>query len=147
MILSEDSSSDLFGLFCGQEIGRGQYRTVYQHQLEKNRVIKHDTCVNWSNVHEWSIFCEFQHTPLGKWLAPIYWLSPRGIWMIQAKTTPIKIGNYPKRVPAMFADIKPENWGMWRGHPVCHDFGNHSLLALARKPAAAMQQVVWEHHV
>ena len=59
----------------------------------------------------------------------------------------IALGLVGEGVRTVFADIKPENWGMWRGHPVCHDFGNHSLLALARKPAAAMQQVVWEHHV
>lgn len=147
MQLSEDSSSDLFGFFCGKELGRGQYRTVYEHQLEKNRVIKHDTCVNWSNVNELQIFQEYQDSPIGKWLAPVYWLSPRGIWLIQARTTPIKIGKLPKRVPALFADLKPENWGMWQGRPVCHDYGNNALHRLAKKPAAAMQSVVWEHHV
>lgn len=143
MQLSDDSSSDLFGMFCGKEIGRGQYRTVWQHQLDKKLVIKHDTCVNWSNVHEWSIFCELQYGPLEKWLAPVYWLSPRGIWLIQARTTPLKDGQFPKRVPAMFSDVKPENWGMWRGHPVCHDYGNHALYRLGRKTGALMQTVAW----
>lgn len=101
MQLSEDSSSDLFGFFCGKELGRGQYRTVYEHQLEKKRVIKHDTCVNWSNVNEFQIFQEYQDSPIGK----------------------------------------------WQGRPVCHDYGNNALHRLAKKPAAAMQSVVWEHHV
>ena len=147
MTLSDDSSSDLFGMFCGAQLGRGQYRTVYQHQLEPGRVIKHDTCENWSNVHEFSMYREFQHTPLGKWLAPVYWLSPRGLWLIQAKTTPIKPGKFPKKVPAIFADLKPANWGMWRGHPVCHDFGNNRLFALAKKPGMQLHSVLWEHHL
>ena len=33
------------------------------------------------------------------------------------------------------------------GRPVCHDYGNNALHRLAKKPAAAMQSVVWEHHV
>lgn len=147
MILSEDSSSDLFGLICGKEIGRGQYRTVYQHQLEPDKVVKHDTCANWSNVHEWQLYCELQDLPLGKWLAPVYWLSPRGIWMIQAKTTPIEIGKFPKKVPAIFADLKPSNWGMFEGRPVCHDFGNSRVYTLAREAGKVMQPVTWEHHV
>lgn len=147
MNLSEDSSSDLFGLLCGAEIGRGEYRSVYQHRMDDKLVVKHDTCENWSNVHEFTLYRELQDTPLGKWLAPAYWLSPRGIWLIQAKTTPIEIGNYPKRVPAIFADLKPSNWGMFEGRPVCHDYGNNRVYTLAKVAGKVLQRVALEHHV
>lgn len=145
--LRNDSADDLFNLITGAEIGRGQYRVVYEHQFDKKLVIKQDSGENFSNLNEWQIYQEFKDTPLGQWLAPIFHCSPRGMWIVQARTKPIPIGKYPKRVPELFADLKPGNWGMYRGRPVCHDYGNHRLYTLARAPASKLQSVVWEHHV
>jgi len=147
MRLSDDSSSDLFHFICGPEIGRGQYRAVFENCFDKNLVVKHDSGENWSNVNEFQIWCEYRDTPLGKWLAPVEWISPRGLWLIQARTTPIPVGEFPKKVPALFADLKPSNWGMLNGRPVCHDYGNHSVFTLAKELASIMQKVVWEHRV
>lgn len=145
MILNDSEATDLFHLLCGEEIGRGQYRVVYQHALDRRLVVKHDTRANWSNVQEYAMWCNLQDGALSKWLAPVEWLSPGGIWLIQAKTRPIPIGKYPKKVPAIFADIKPENWGLYKGRPVCHDYGNHAAFVLAEKAGAALETVVWEH--
>lgn len=147
MQLSDDSSSDLFNLICGKEVGRGQYRTVFEHHFDKKLVVKHDSGENWSNVNEFQLWCEFRDTPLGKWLAPVEWLSPRGLWLIQARTTPIAIGKFPKKVPALFADLKPSNWGIYKGRPVCHDYGNHAIYTVGRQSASQLKPVVWEHHL
>ncbi|OGB23337.1 MAG: hypothetical protein A3I66_01340 [Burkholderiales bacterium RIFCSPLOWO2_02_FULL_57_36] len=147
MRLSDDSATDLFRLICGPELGSGQYRQVYEHIFDKKLVVKHDSGTNWSNVNEFQIWCEFRDTPLGKWLAPVEWISPRGLWIVQARTKPIPIGKFPKKVPALFADLKPSNWGMYKGRPVCHDYGNHSLYTVGRASVSQLKPVVWEHHL
>lgn len=147
MRLSDDSASDLFHLVCGEELGNGAYRTVYAHCLDKTKVVKHDNGSNWSNINEFQIWSEYQDTPLADWLAPVHFISARGLWLIQARTTPIPIGKYPKKVPAIFADLRPANWGMYKGRPVCHDYGNHSVFTLAKKPGSVLQAVTWEHYV
>lgn len=146
MRLSDDSASDLFHLFCGKEIGSGEHRTVYEHWQNKNWVVKHDHGTNWSNVNEFLIWNEFQHSPLGKWLAPVEWISPRGLWIIQARTKPIPIGKFPKKIPSIFCDVNPSNWGLYKGRPVCHDYGNHAVYEIVKRRGEALQSVVWEHH-
>lgn len=145
--LRDDSAEDLFNFFTGREIGRGQYRVVYEHSFDKRLVIKQDSGENFSNINEWQIWQEYKDSPLGKWLAPVLRCSPRGMWIVQARTTPIQIGKYPKRIPELFADLKPANWGMYKGRPVCHDYGNHGLYTIAKAPASKLRSVVWEHCV
>lgn len=142
-ILSQESSSDLFHLFCGEKLGEGIYREVFQHALDETRVIKLDNRKNWSNVHEFSMWVDLQHTELGKWMAPVYWMSPSGIWLIQAKTTPIPDNKLPKQVPAVFTDLKSSNWGMYKGRPVCHDYANNLAYSLAAGSGKRMKTANW----
>lgn len=145
--LTVTASEDLFHLICGDKIGEGQYRIVFEYVQDPTKVIKLDTRLNWSNVHEHTMWTECNGTGIEKWLAPIYWLSPGSVWMIQARTTPIKTGKYPKKVPACFADIKPENWGMYKGRPVCHDYANSATHNMLRTHGSKLKQALWEHHV
>lgn len=146
MILSDESGSDLFNLMCGPKLGTGQHREVYECAMDDSRVVKHDHGTNWSNIEEYKIWCEYRDTPIGKWLAPVHWISPRGLWLIQSRTKPIEIGKFPKRIPALFADIKPDNWGLLDGRPVCHDYGNHGLFIVGFDAARALRPAVWEHY-
>lgn len=145
MILAQQSSDDLFYMLTGDKLGEGQYRTVYDYQLEKGRVIKHDTRENWSNVSEHMLYGVSMGTELEKWLAPVYWLSPGGIWLIMAKTTPIPAGKLPKKVPKIFTDLKPENWGMYKGRPVCHDYGNNAALTIALNMGGSPKLANWSN--
>ncbi len=145
--LRNDSAADLFNLITGPEIGVGQYRKVYENLFNPKQVIKQDSGANYSNINEWQMWEEFAGTPLEQWLAPVYHISPRGMWLVMARTTPIPIGKYPKRVPSIFADMKPDNWGWYKGRPVCHDYGNHAVFTLARTSGRKLQSVVWEHNV
>lgn len=145
--LQNDAAEDLFNMVTGPDIGAGQYRRVYEHRFDKKLVIKQDSGQNFSNLNEWQVWNEFKDTTVGAWLAPVMHCSPRGLWLVMARTRPIPVGKFPKRIPALFCDIKPENWGMYRGRPVCHDYGNHSVFALARAAAAKLEPVLWEHHV
>lgn len=139
--LSETSADDLYYLMCGREIGQGCYRTVYSTILNKDWVIKRDTGENYSNIMEWQIYDEFKNTPIAKWLAPVYYMSPRGLWLVQAKTEPLQQAQMPTRVPAIFADTKLDNWGMWEGSPVCHDYGNNRVFDIARKQGKKLRKV------
>lgn len=145
--LQKDAPEDLFNLLTGKTIGWGQYRRVYEHAFDKRLVIKQDDGQNFSNLNEWQVWNEFKDTPLGLWLAPVHFCSPRGLWIVMARTRPIPIGKFPKRIPALFTDIKPDNWGMYRGRPVCHDYGNHTVFTLARPHASKLKAAHWEHHV
>jgi len=139
--LSGTLADDLYYLVCGEEIGRGQYRTVHNTVLNKDWVIKRDTGENYSNIMEWQIYDEFKDTHIAKWMAPIYYMSPRGLWLVQAKTEPIQRAQMPDKVPAIFADTKLDNWGMLNGKPVCHDYGNNRLFDLARKPGRKLRKI------
>jgi hypothetical protein len=139
-VLDGDFSDDLFYLLCGEVVGRGQYRTVYTSHLNPEWVIKKDSGGNFSNISEWQLYDELRETKLGKWLAPVHWVSPRGLWLIQARTEPIQKKQIPKKVPALFADLKPGNWGMLDGKPVCHDYGNNYLYVLARKHGGKLRK-------
>jgi hypothetical protein len=50
--VTEEVGADLLHLMAGALIGEGQYRTVYQSNFNAGQVIKHDNCLNWSNVNE-----------------------------------------------------------------------------------------------
>lgn len=139
MNLNDEQSSDLFNLLCGRMIGEGQYRKVFECHVLPGCVVKQDTRANFSNISEWELWTECEKSPLAKWLAPVLWLSPAGLWLIQKRTSPLTVRDLPARVPAIFADHKPENWGMLDGRPVCHDYGNHGAYRIARRSKALIR--------
>lgn len=142
MTLDGEQSTDLFRLLCGKLIGEGQYRKVFECHLFPDCVVKQDSRTNFSNISEWELWTEVEKTPLAKWLAPVMWLSPGGLWLIQKRTKPLGDAKPPKRIPSIFADDKAENWGLIDGRPVCHDYGNHAAYRLARR-SWAMRKADW----
>ena len=137
------SAIDLVNLVCGHQLGSGQYRTVFECRLNPDWVVKHDNQNNHSNIFELSMWQELQGTALGKWLAPVEWLSPCGYWLIQHRTQLIRPEELPAKVPAIFCDIKASNWGMLHGRPVCHDYGNNQLFTIARAYGGRLARAVW----
>ncbi|WP_338678918.1 hypothetical protein OPV09_17455 [Janthinobacterium sp. TB1-E2] len=142
-MMDADDTNDLINLICGRKLGEGTFRTVFECALDKTRVVKHDSGSNFSNINEWQLSNELAATSLASWIAPVYWLSPRGLWLIQAKTTPITLDQLPEKIPAIFADTKVENWGLFEGRPVCHDYGNHRAFVLAGKAGMRMRAANW----
>ena len=126
MLLEAEQSADLFHLLCGKLIGEGCYRKVFSCNILPDCVVKQDTRANFSNISEYELWTELEKTSLAKWLAPVVWLSPGGLWLIQKRTQPIGALKLPTRIPSIFADDKAENWGVLNGRIVCHDYGNHS---------------------
>ena len=143
-MISDEYAADLFNLLCGSEIGSGVYRTVYQCNMNPDWVVKKDTGENFSNIFEYQIYHEYEGTKLAKWLAPVHWLSQRGLWLMMTKTEPIPQSKLPKKIPAIFADTHPGNWGWLNGRVVCHDYGNNRIFHLAKSGACDMVDADFE---
>lgn len=138
-------SDDLLNMICGDKIGEGQYRTVFACHVNKDWVVKKEKDLNshYSNIHEYDLYSAFMDTPLRVWFAPVHWLSPRGLWLIQSRTQSIPDKLLPKLVPSIFCDFKRDNWGMLNGRVVCHDYGNNCVDSLSKTHGKRLQKAAW----
>lgn len=120
---------EVLALVCDDYLGRGQYREVYSYARDpKGWVVKLENGhQSFANVREWEAWRAVRETKWAPWFAPCHTISGSGLVLIQARTTPLDPVDLPKRVPAFFTDLKPENWGRYEGRIVCHDYGNHLL--------------------
>jgi hypothetical protein len=130
--------NDLMYWFCGDELGQGQYRVTFTYGVNPKWVVKYERgcptqAEQFCNATEYLIWEELKDTPLAKWLAPVRGISPCGIWLLQDRCQVMEKADRPKRVPEFLADLKPQNWGMLRGRPVCFDYGNHKLFTAAAR--------------
>ena len=131
--------NEMNDLFVGKEIARGTYRTVFQNALNDDLVVKIDTGTSktFCNVIEWEMWHELKKSKWAQWLAPCVAISYSGSVLIQKKTTPLR--RMPLRLPSFFSDVKSENFGMYRGRVVCHDYGNNSVFVLVKKNIRMMR--------
>lgn len=144
MALEQREGEDLMNMMCGTLLGSGQYRHVYRARFDDKIVIKYEKQNDHrSNIFEFEFWKLFKDDPLGKWLAPCYQLSLDGTWLAQAYTEDIQVGQLPKKVPAIFCDLKPENWGMFEGRIVCRDYGNNLMHRMALKRGSKLVKVHW----
>lgn len=115
---------DFERLFLGKHLGTGAFRAVYEHGLDPKAVIKaelNEECFH--NVNEWIVWNDLRfRQDAAKWLAPCIAISPGGHILVQARTKPITKAQMPTKVPRFLTDIKTDNWGLYRGRPVCHDY-------------------------
>jgi hypothetical protein len=92
-------------------------------------VIKVEDESYYQNVHEAEIWRRVHETPLAKWFAPVYRISPLGRIIVMARTVPVVRKDLPTMVPAFFTDTKIQNWGRLKdGRVVCHDYGTNLML-------------------
>lgn len=127
--LSKADLYDLFGLVVGDPLGSGCYRKVFV--WGKEYVVKYErTAGAFSNAAEMRLWRDVRDGKLAKFFAPCLSISPNGQWLIQARTKPCTLAQLKrahKRVPAIFTDLKPANWGWFKGKLVCHDYGNQNV--------------------
>lgn len=112
---------------AGPLLGEGTYRKVFEFKPDAKKVIK---CAGvGAHIHNliehkiWHDVIRYDKV-LRKWFAPCYTVSELGLWLIQARTTPLSRRELPKRIPQIMTDTKPANWGWYEGRPVCHDYSN-----------------------
>jgi len=135
--MTERCFESAFNLLCGEVIGRGMSRTVYDSPLLPNSVIKVETAAHqFQNVIEWETWERVRDTPASRWFAACEWISPDGIVLVMQRTRPPAPSEFPDRVPVYLTDMKRTNYGMvgeCRGGVgkqllVCHDYGTHMLF-------------------
>lgn len=134
-------SHDLFRMVCGKRIGGGSAREVLECYLKPDCVVKieHES-YSFQNASEWQTWEAVKHAPeLAKWFAPCFEISPCGTILLQARTEPIRASELPTEVPHIMDDLHIGNWGMYKGHPVAHDYGYNRLVPEKFK----MKKVKW----
>lgn len=115
-----------FNTLCGDLLGEGIHRKVFECKLDPSLVVKVETDEefrSFANAREHGNWLDNQgYTAVSKWLAPIVSLSPCGLVMLQKRITPLREGEFPDRLPAFLTDIKPSNFGLYEGRVVACDY-------------------------
>lgn len=133
---------DVSGFLFGERIGGGQFREVYEYHPDPTLVAKiEDGYASFENILEHEIWRAVKSTEFACWFAPISQISGNGLFLLQKRTKPVARKDLPAKVPAFFTDLKPENWGWYRGRIVCHDYGRNLLME--RGMTKAMRKADW----
>lgn len=126
-IESSTHFEEFFNLFCGDLLGEGIHRKVFEHRFDQTVVIKceqsHST---FANVREWKLWDECRdYKPVADWLAPCIDISPMGTILLQRRVVPFSRRDpLPEKIPDWVLDVKPQNWGWLDNRPVVHDYTN-----------------------
>lgn len=129
---------DLMRMLCGEKIGEGQFRAVYNYNLDNDLVIKLSTNPP-SNQAEFNIWQSVKDMELGKWFAPCFQISPCGHFLLQKKTRRITDKDrLPTYLPAFFCDTKKTNFGFIGKQLVCFDYNLWSIESLFEKDKKAV---------
>ena len=127
----QDVNTDLIITLLGKKIGSGECRAVYQHNWDKNWVIKVEPNNTECNTTEFMLWDEIRGLKnelawVKDWFAPVIWMSPNGKILCMQKTSEYpknKKLERPKEIPAFFTDVKWDNFGWIGNRFVCHDYG------------------------
>lgn len=137
------SHDGLLGLVASRKpLGEGMSRTVRACTLDASLVLKFERDVGvFQNVKEWHVWSEARHNErLSQWFAPCVRISPCGFVLAMKRTEPLPREQLPERIPSCFTDTKVDNWGLYEGRPVCHDYGTALLL---RDPSRLRRVRYW----
>lgn len=126
---------DLFWILTEGEtpIGKGIAREVYRCTIRPEIVLKFEfPASSFQNAMEWAIWKEISEAPeYRKWFAPCRHIGAAGSVLAMDYAEPFRgldDPRLPKQVPAHFADLKIQNWGLIKGRPVCIDYGMNLIL-------------------
>lgn len=142
---------DIVSMFRGELIGSGISRDVYAFDSmipkAKRLVMKieREDSGHFANVLEYKIWCIVRKTKWAKWFAPCVALSESGRILMQARTEPVsESSQWPDEMPAFLGDTKVNNYGVYKGRVVCHDYGLDSVLAMIfNGKGPKMKSVEW----
>lgn len=132
-------SKEFFYTMCGEYLGGGVDRMVFESATDPTCVVKIAARPHgFQNVHEWDLWKQHNAhggTSVCNWLAPCVRISENGLILVQKRTKPVPWKwKLPRRVPnVLTSDLKRDNWGIYRGRLVCHDYGRHDAIFYASK--------------
>lgn len=132
--------TDFFRGITGRLIGWGIGRRVYECTINPDVVLKvEDGGGSFQNVREYETWHAVNFGPYAKWFAPVEHISPCGMVLVMAKTQrPLK---FPERMPVFLTDFNRENYGLYKGRVVCHDYGTNLLMEHGKTPR--MRKADW----
>jgi hypothetical protein len=134
--------SEARAILCGDLIGEGSARKVYELRTNSDYVIKIETAGrSFQNVSEWETWQWVSGGPLSGWFAPCEFISPCGLLLVQRKVEPLRVAELPPMLPAFLSDLKRENFGLLAKRVVCCDYGTaHSSI---RSVSKRMRRATW----
>jgi hypothetical protein len=121
---SQGFSREFLEFVCGPRLGHGVSREVFSCRFREDCVVKIETAPgHFANVQEAMLWHMVEGEENAKWFAPVLAVSSNGRVMLQKRTTPVPASfELPKMVPTFLTDMKRENFGMYKGRLVCHDY-------------------------
>lgn len=129
-------------MLCGDKIGEGIHRTVYQCRLRDDLVVKVESqeLRFFANVMEDKFWADnLSYEKISQWLAPCEFLSPDARIMLQKRTQPIRdTDDIPDKIPSFLTDVKRENFGWLNGRLVCHDYA-----FVITNPSVRLKKIDW----
>lgn len=133
---------DLSGMILGESEGAGTFRHIFSHATDKSLIVKVENGFqSFHNIKEWEVWRAVKYTKWAKWFVPCVQISGAGSVLIMKRAKRIPRSKLPERVPSFFTDLKAENWGWYKGHPVCVDYGLHLLHEYGM--TTRMKKVKW----
>lgn len=129
--MTTNTNDELINLVCKKLIATGSTRRVFQC-FDESLVVKveiHDHV--FANISELLLYNGLNGTPHIKWLAPIVDISENGKFMFMKKTEPLPDDKAVWMLPEFLADLKRENFGLYEGKIVAHDYANHFCFTSA----------------
>ena len=140
--MSDPAFEDCFNLLCGDKLGEGIHRNVFECRLRPELVVKVEKDEGWrffANVHEMH-FWNHASDAVKQWLAPCDYLSPDGRILLQRKANILNtFDTPPNELPSFLGDIKLANYGWLEGRFVCVDY---ALVGIGA-PNLKKRKVVW----
>lgn len=129
---------DFLHLVVGKTIGAGEFRIVFEHEHRSDLVLKFEPRgQSFQNIAEWDFWNENKNNKrVGRWLAPCDYISPCGIILVMRRTTKPTKKDYPNMVPEFLTDLKRQNFGMYRGRLVAHDYGLYNVKTSTKRKKA-----------
>lgn len=123
-------------VLCDEKIGKGANREVFILKQNPGYVVKvegNPSTGNFANISEFCNYRDYREVlGFGKFLAPCEFITETGQVLIQKRVEFKRRKDYPKYIPAVFTDLKLQNFG-WIGNQfVCCDYS--FLLLLGTDP-------------
>jgi hypothetical protein len=140
---------DFVTSLCGEYLGSGQFRSVFDYALDDKYVIKIEPKNTNCNTIEYMMYNEIQYLQgdlswVKDWFAPVKWISPNGRLLVMRKTKPHTDKTKKKRpdkIPKFLWDVKEENFGWIGNNYVCHDYGQlYNLIEYSKR----MIKIDWD---